>query len=138
MSFLVDTNVLSELRKPKPNRGVLDWFETVDGHELFLSVLTIGEIRRGITGLEQRGDRAQANALESWLAHILDHYDNHIAVVDGAVAQEWGRIKPAQPVPVIDGLLAATAIVHGWVLATRNTADIARTRARLHNPFTAT
>jgi predicted nucleic acid-binding protein len=134
MSFLLDTNVVSEARKRTANPHVKAWLASVAGHELFLSVLVIGEIRQGIERMRRR-DAKQAGKYESWLATLLRDYADRIVPVDAEVAQEWGRLNVPDPLPVIDGLLAATAKARGWTLVTRNTADLAHSGVRLLNPF---
>jgi toxin FitB len=136
MSYLLDTNVVSELRKRSPDPHVLAWFETASSAELFISVLTVGEIRLGIERL-RRKDGAQAAGLEQWLAGLRDVYADRLAGIDEQTAQEWGRMNVPDPLPVIDGLLAASAKVRGWTLVTRNTADLARSGVNLINPFDA-
>lgn len=136
MSSLLDTNVVSEVRKPAANPGVRQWFSGVPSEDLFLSVLVVGEVRRGIERLRQR-DPAQAAVYEAWLTTLRRDYADRILPVTTEIAEEWGRLNARDPLPVIDGLLAATAHVHGLILVTRNTADFARTGVRLLNPFTA-
>lgn len=135
MNFLLGTNVLSEVRKRAPDSGVAAWCGSVDSRQLYLSVLTIGEIRQGICRL-QRHDRAQAEIFDRWIAGLLRTYFDRVVPVTVEVAEEWGRLNVPDPVPVVDGLLAATAKVHGWTLVTRNVSDVANTGARLLNPFT--
>jgi len=134
MTYLLDTNVISELRRRQPDPGVLEWYETVPSAQLFLSVLTIGEIRVGIERL-RRKDAVQADALEWWFRGLRSTYQDHVIGIDIETAQEWGRLSVADPVPVIDGLLAASAKVRGWTLVTRNPADLARCGVALLNPF---
>lgn len=134
MTYLLDTNVVSELRKRDPDPHVLAWYATVTSAELFLSVLTIGEIRLGIERL-RRKDQPQAGLLEEWLRGLQVTYRDHLIDVDAVVAEEWGRLNIPDPLPVIDGLLAASAKVRGWILVTRNIADLNRTGAILLNPF---
>jgi predicted nucleic acid-binding protein len=134
MSFLLDTNVLSEARKPVGDLGVRAWFATVRGADLYVSVLVVGEIRQGITRLQRR-DPVQALVYETWLAALYQHYSDRLLPVTTAIAEEWGRLNVPDPLPVIDGLLAATASVHGLTLVTRNTADFSRTGVSLLNPF---
>jgi toxin FitB len=137
VAYLIDTNVISELRKADlADPGVAIWFAALDDGEIYLSVLTLGEIRRGIDSIRRRDPEA-AGALESWLGRISEAHRDHILPVDRAVAEEWGRLNVPDPLPVVDGLLAATARVTGLTLVTRNTADVARTGATLLNPFTA-
>ncbi len=135
MSYLIDTNVISELRKGKrANSAVVSWFEGLADEEVFLSALTLGEIRRGIESIRRR-DPAAASVLESWLGRIAEAHRDRIVPVDRAIAEEWGRMNAPDPLPVIDGLLAATAKVAGLTLATRNTDDIARSGVSFLNPF---
>jgi toxin FitB len=134
MTYLLDTNVISELRKRDPDPSVLAWYATARSAEIFVSALTIGEIRLGIERL-RRKDSARADLLEQWLHGLLAAYGDHIIDVDTEVAQEWGRLNAASPLPVIDGLLAASAKTRGWTLVTRNTADVASSGVQLLNPF---
>ena len=135
MSFLLDTNVVSELRKGKRMQSaVSDWFATVGDEELFLSVLVVGELRQGIEQLRGR-DSVSAARLDQWLHGLVDAYAGRILSIDIAVAEQWGKLNVPKMLPAIDGLLAATVIVHDMTLATRNTKDVARSGARLVNPF---
>lgn len=134
MTYLLDTNVVSELRRRHPDPHVLDWYGTVTSAEIYLSVLTIGEIRLGIERM-RRKDNAQADILEHWLRGLRATYQDHIVDVDAAAAEEWGRLNVPDPLPVIDGLIAASARIRGWTLVTRNTADLARTAVQTLNPF---
>ncbi len=135
MKFLLDTNVIAELRKgARANAHVRSWFETLDPESIVLSVLTIGEIRRGIESVRRR-DTAAAKALERWLRRIVAEHRDRILPVDLSVAEEWGRLNVPDPLPVIDALLAATAKVHGLTLVTRNVKDVVRTGVELLNPF---
>jgi toxin FitB len=136
VTFLLDTSVLSELRKRSPDAGVAAWFDSVDSRQLYLSVLTVGGIWQGICRLRRR-DLAQAAVFDQWLAGLLRAYSDRVVPVTAEVAEEWGRLNVPDPVPVVDGLLAATAKVHDWTLVTRNISDIVGTGARLHNPFTS-
>lgn len=137
MKFLLDTNVVAELRKgARANLHVRSWFETLDPDTIVLSVLTIGEIRRGIESVRRR-DTATAKALERWLRRLIAEHRDRILPVDLAVTEEWGRLNVPDPLPVIDALLAATAKVHGLTLVTRNVKDVARTGIPLVNPFDA-
>jgi predicted nucleic acid-binding protein len=137
VKFLLDTNVIAELRKgARANGQVRAWFETLDPEAIVLSVLTIGEIRRGIENVRRR-DPAAAKALERWLRRLLAEHHDRILPVDLPVAEEWGRLNVPDPLPVIDALLAATAKVHGLTLVTRNVKDVARTGVELMNPFNA-
>lgn len=135
MSFLIDTNVLSELRKgSRCNASVSRWFAAVDDDEIYLSVLAVGEIRRGIEAIRRR-DRASATALDRWLRRLVVQHEARILPVDRAVAEEWGRLNVPDPLPVVDGLMAATARVHQLTLATRNVKDVERTGIPTVNPF---
>jgi toxin FitB len=134
MSYLLDTNVVSELRKRSPDPNVEAWYKGVASNQLFLSVLTVGEIRMGIERA-RRKDPAKAAALENWLTRLETSYRDHIVPVDGETADAWGRLSVPDPLPVIDGLIAATAAVRNWTLVTRNTGDVERPGVRLLNPF---
>jgi toxin FitB len=133
VSYLLDTNVVWELRKRDPDPCVLAWYGQVSSDQLFLSVLTLGEIRRGIERL-RRKDEPQAELLEGWLSGLLIAFRDRVAAIDARVAEEWGRLNVPNPKPVIDGLIAATANARGWTLVTRNTSDV-QGAASLLNPF---
>lgn len=135
MSFLLDTNVLSELRKgPRADAGLTRWFESVDERSLFTSALVLGEIRQGIEGLRRRDKRA-ARALDAWLRELSDGYGDRVLPVDAAVADRWGYLNSPNRLPAVDGLLAATALVHGLTVVTRNADDFARSGVEVLNPF---
>jgi predicted nucleic acid-binding protein len=134
MNYLLDTNVVSEIRKPNADPSVRGWYEGVRGDELFVSVLVVGEVRRGIERIRRR-DSDQAEVYERWLATLQARYSGRILPITAEIAEEWGRLNAPDPLPEVDGLLAATARVHGLTLVTRNTADFARTGVRLLNPF---
>ena len=134
MSFLLDTNVVSELRRREPSPAVVAWLASVRPADLHLSVLVVGEIRSGIERLARR-DPHQASAHDKWLGDLLDLYGDRVVPVTAEVAETWGRLNVPDPVPVVDGLLAATALVHDWTLVTRNVADVRRTGVRLVDPF---
>lgn len=137
MSYLIDTHVVSELRKGgRADRSVVSWFADLADEEVFLSVLTLGEIRRGIENIRRR-DPKTAGALESWLGRVIDQHGDRVLPVDRAIAEEWGRTNAPDLLPVVDGLLAATAKVVGLTLATRNTAAVGRTGVSCINPFSA-
>jgi len=136
LTFLLDTNVLSETRKARRDEGVTKWISGTPEHRLCLSAITVGEIARGITRLRARGDDHQADVLDSWLEDIIDAFDGRIAPVPVEVAKEWGAQSARQPIPVPDALIAATAKVHGWTLVTRNVKDFEHTGVRVVNPFT--
>ena len=138
--FLLDTNVISELVKPKPNPMVTRWVDATDESLLCLSVLTLGEIRKGISSLP---DAPRRVALETWLDHgLVLRFADRILVIDQAVADRWGRLEAKalarkSPLPVIDGLLAATALQHNLTLVTRNSKDVAVTEVAVFNPWTS-
>ena len=135
MSYLLDTNVISELRKGEScDPNVRAWFLPIPVEELFVSVLTIGEIRRGIESIRFR-DQATARVLDRWLRHLVASYEDRILPVDQEVAERWGEMNVPDPLPVMDGLIAATAGVHDLTVATRNTKDVARTGVPFVNPF---
>ena len=137
MRFLVDTNVLSELRKGRRcNPGVARWAASQPTETLFTSVLVLGEIRRGVERARRR-DADKALVLERWLNAVRLAFEGRILPVDQAVAEEWGRMGVPDPLPVIDGLLAATAKANGLTLATRDTANLDRRGVRVLNPFDA-
>jgi predicted nucleic acid-binding protein len=135
MNFLLDTNVISELRKgARADCNVTAWFQSLNDGDLYLSALVLGEIRKGIELLRRR-DVLQATALDGWLNRIIVEFADRILPVDRLVADEWGRIAALRSIPPIDALLAATAKVHGMILATRNETDFATTGVPLLNPF---
>lgn len=135
MSWLLDTNVLSELRKGvRSNAGVRSWFAQAADTEVFTSVMVIGEIRRGIESVRRR-DSIAALALEQWLLRLTETFADRVLTVDADVADRWGALNVPDPVPTVDGLLAATALVHDLTLVTRNVRDVERTGVRLFNPF---
>ena len=138
MKYLVDTNVVSELRKrDRANQFVAAWFRARKPQELFLSVLTLGELRRGAERVSRRDPRSAA-ALRAWLDRTRTRFRDRIVNVDGAVADRWGRLSAVDSLPDIDGLLAATALVHGMTVVTRNVRHIAPTGALHLNPFEPT
>lgn len=135
MRFLIDTNVISEVRKQsRCDPNVAAWYASIDDGDLYLSVLVMGEIRRGIE-LARRHDPAKAAALEAWLNEVDAAFGERILPVDRAVTDEWGRMSARRPIPVIDGLLAATAKVHRMTLVTRNSGDVAGLGATVLDPF---
>jgi len=135
VTYLLDTNVLSELRKgPRCHARVASWFAGLGDEEIGLSVLVIGEIRRGIETLRRR-DPHGAGALERWLTQLLHDHGQRVLPIDARVAEEWGRLCALRAGSVIDVLLAATARVHGLTLATRNVRDIEWTGVAWVNPF---
>jgi predicted nucleic acid-binding protein len=140
VTFLLDTCVISELVKPRPNENVVRWVDSVDERKLFLSVLTVGELTKGITKLQESPRKAN---LQEWLEHDLaERFAGRILPVDATVSVAWGRIqgeaeRVGAKLPVIDSLLAATAEIHRLTLATRNVADFDRCGATVFNPWGA-
>ena len=133
--FLLDTNVVSELRKgERAHPGVHAWIDAHATHEFWLSVLVVGELWRGVE-LVQRRDPASAKVLSAWLGGLTRDYRDRILPITTGVAKRWAEVTVPDPVPVIDGLLAATAIEHDLVLVTRNVADVERTGVVWQNPF---
>lgn len=133
--FLLDTNVVSELRKkercaPRVNA----WAETVPQNADFLSVLVVGELRRG-TALKRRSDRAAAEALGKWIARLTHLYGERILPITLEIAETWGGLSAIRPIPPEDGLLAATALVHGLTLVTRNVKNVEGLGVSLLNPW---
>lgn len=138
--YLIDTNVISEARKGAScNRGVSDFFSRVnkEGEELFLSVITLGEIRRGIEKIRHRGDEKQAKMLERWLHGVHKNFADHILPLDEDVAEVWGRLRVPNHENAIDKLIAATALIHNLTLVTRNVDDFSGCGVDLFNPFDA-
>jgi predicted nucleic acid-binding protein len=135
VSFLLDTNVISEIRKRRPNPGLADWWEQAPSSRLYVSVLTVGELRRGVERVRARRDDAQATALSDWLSNIASQFAERVLAVDTLVADLWGRLSPLKPVPAVDGLIAATAMRHDLTLVTRNGRDVQRTGVRVLDPF---
>ncbi len=134
MSYLLDTNVVSETRKRRPEPKVVRWLESSAADALYISVLTLGEIAKGIQ-LQHPRDPAAAAGLEQWLVGLGEQFTDRIVEVDREIANCWGRLSADPQLPVVDGLLAATAVVRGLTLVTRNTRDVARTGVALVNPW---
>lgn len=137
MTFLIDTNIISEVRKgDSGDPGVSTWWESVSEGDLWLSALVIGEIRKEVELVRDR-DTFKAEALEKWLAQVISSFSDRVLPIDTAVAEEWGRMSAIRSVSVIDTLLAATAKVHGLTFVTRNVADVAELNVDVLNPFDA-
>ncbi|MBM9595070.1 type II toxin-antitoxin system VapC family toxin [Roseitranquillus sediminis] len=137
MSFLIDTNIISEVRKgPRCDPAVAAWWSSVAEDDLWLSALVLGEIRKGVD-LARRRDPRRAGVLEAWLGEVTSGFGDRILVVDASVAEEWGRMAAMRPVPVIDALLAATAKSNDLTLVTRNAADVDGLGVEVLNPFLA-
>ena len=134
MTYLLDTNVISEVRRTSPNPGVAAWFEQAASEDLFLSVLVVGEIRQGIERLRSR-DPEQANVFEAWLELLHRDFQDRVLPVSAEVAEAWGRLNAPSPLPVIDGLLGATALVHGLTFVTRDTSPLAETGVPVLDPW---
>jgi predicted nucleic acid-binding protein len=135
VNYLIDTNIISEVRKgERCDRNVAAWFASVDDADIYLSVLVLGEIRKGIERARS-SDPAQARALENWLTTVIGSFGERVLPIDQAVADEWGRMAAKRPVSTVDALLAATAKVHRMSLATRNVSDVAELGADFVNPF---
>ena len=135
MSYLVDTNVLSELRKRRrADQGVIAWFREREPEELYLSVLTVGELRRGAARARRR-DPAFGVVLDRWVAEIGERFSDRILPVDHVVAERWGDVSAHPTLPDVDALLGATALVHDLTVVTRNVRHIAPSGARCLDPF---
>jgi predicted nucleic acid-binding protein len=137
VGYLIDSNVLSELRKPKRVELVAAWFRGVEPSDLFTSVLVIAELRRGILLLHRR-DPESASRLDAWISDLEAAFADRVLAVTALVANRWAELMVPNPIPVIDGLLAATALTHDLTLVTRNTKDVARTGVKLLDPFQLT
>lgn len=135
MAYLLDTNIISELQKgEKAHKGVRAWFAKVDGEDCFLSILVIGELHQGICRLQRR-DATQAKHLASRLQTLESEFADRILPVTLPIAKRWAENNVPNPLPVIDGLLAATAQEHNLVLVTRNLKDVAPSGVPVFNPF---
>lgn len=138
MSFLLDTNVVSEIAKPRPDQGVMDWLESVDQDRLFLSAISLAELRQGVERLD---DGRRKSALDLWLRDDLpERFEGRLLSVDPAIADRWGRIvakarAAGRPMGAMDAFLAATAEQHRLTLVTRNLSDFEITGVKLFNPW---
>jgi toxin FitB len=136
--YLVDTDVISEIRKgEKAHQGVREFFKvaSVEAIALYLSVVTVGELRTGVERLRHRGDIRQANLLERWLKQVTQSYADAILPFDEETAHVWGRLRVPNPENPLDKQIAATALIHDLTVVTRNTEHFAPTGVRLKNPF---
>ena len=135
MSYLIDTNIISEVRKgDRCDPHVSAWYASIADDDLFLSTLVLGEIRKGVE-LARPRDPTKAAALERWLRQVEAAFDGRVLGIDNAISDQWGRMSAIRPIPVIDGLLAATAVSNGLTLVTRHDHDIAGLGAMVLNPF---
>ena len=136
MSFLIDTNVISEVRKrARCDPRVAAWYASIGDEDLYLSVLVLGEIRTGIE-LARAKDPMKARALEGWLVGLEQQFGDRVFPISRDITDQWGRMRAIRPIPTVDGLLAATARVHGLTLVTRNADDVVGLGASVLNPFT--
>jgi toxin FitB len=134
MSYLIDTNIISEIRKgARCDVRVSAWYSSIADEDIFLSTLVLGEIRKGVE-LARTRDPGKAVALERWLEEVEAAFDGRVLGIDNAVSDQWGRMSAIRSVPVIDGLLAATALTNGLTLVTRNDRDVAGLGAMVFNP----
>ncbi|MFN2267239.1 MAG: type II toxin-antitoxin system VapC family toxin [Desulfonatronovibrio sp.] len=138
MNFLVDTCVISELVKKEPDLNVVSWIRSCPEEKLFLSSLTIGELQKGVSKLEPSKKK---NELQYWInIKLLNRFTGRIIPIDSAVAQRWGQIQAkaeqmGNPMPALDGLIAATALIHNLTVLTRNVKDMKTSGAEIVNPW---
>ncbi len=136
--YLIDTNVISEARKKtKANIGVRRFFKQAvnDGSRIFISVVTVGELRRGVESIRHRGDIRQANQLEKWLELLLADYQDHILDINRDIAQLWGHLRAPHPENALDKQIAATALIYELTVVTRNHKDFVKTSVPVLNPW---
>lgn len=136
VSYLLDTNVLSETRKRSPDPNVLAFLARADPSALYISVLTLGELRKGIVR-KQLSDSSAAASIAGWVDGLELSYADRILGIDAPTARLWGEWSAQRPRSVVDTLLAATAVTHGLTLVTRNTADVEDIEVRVYNPFSS-
>jgi predicted nucleic acid-binding protein len=135
VSYLIDANIISEVRKgDRCDPQVSAWYASIADGDLFLSTLVLGEVRRGVEFARSR-DPNKAAALERWLRQVEAAFDGRVLGIDNAVSDQWGRMSAIRPIPVFDGLLAATAVTNGLTLVTRNDRDVAGLGVMVLNPF---
>jgi predicted nucleic acid-binding protein len=135
--YLIDTNVISEARKARANPGVVAFLDAVDAanEPIYLSAITIGELRRGVELIRHRGDLDQATLLENWLTTVLSEFADRILAFDAEAAQVWGRLRVPNPANALDKQIAAIALVNDLTIVTRNVADFEGAGLHLINPF---
>lgn len=136
--YLIDTNVVSETRKKeRANPGIIEFFDHIlaSGEPVYLSVISVGELRRGVELIRHRGEIDQARLLEAWLTMVLDQYRENILAFEADAAQVWGRLRVPNPGHELDKQIAAIALVNDLTVVTRNTADFEGTGVKLVNPF---
>jgi predicted nucleic acid-binding protein len=132
--YLLDTKVVSEVNRPRPNARVAAFLDQLDADDMFVSVLTVGELRRGMEA-KRRTDAVMADRLSLWIAQLERSFKDRVLSIDVSIASLWGRLSAARTRPVVDTLIAATAIVHGMTLVTRNVAGMRDTGVRLVDPW---
>ena len=136
--YLIDTNVISEARKKsRANPGVIDFFNRVAaaGDPVYPSIITVGELRRGVELIRLRGDTEQARLLEDRLSAVIEEYADKVLTFDADMAQVWGRLRVPNPENAMDNQIAASALLHDLTVVTRNAVDFAGTGAKVLNPF---
>lgn len=132
--YLLDTSVISETRKIRADTGVMAFLSAADGERLFLSVLTLGELRKGVA-VKRRADPTVADQLAAWVESIETTFADRVLPIDVAAARAWGDLSAVRSLPVVDTLIAATAIGHRLTLVTRNTRDVSSTGVRIVDPW---
>jgi toxin FitB len=135
LNYLLDTNVLSEPTRPRPNPKVLNWLDTTPPSTLFISVLSLGELTKGIAQVLDRDPR-RAETYAAWLVSIRLQYKGRILPVDALIAETWGMMASTGSFPVVDALITSTARAHGLVLATRNRRDFQGLGIQVFDPWT--
>lgn len=134
LQYLLDTNILSETRRKQPNPRVTSFLSSIEDSALYISVLSLGELRKGIA-IKHRTDPASARLLTAWVDGLELGFADHILGIDAAIARLWGELSADRPRPVIDTLLAATALIHNLTLVTRNTTDLRGIKVPILNPW---